>query len=176
MMWPRMSGFAEKLIMRVLKRRLLPLFIAVALFAGLASTTGYILWQTKIKEEFPLLAKLAVHPRNGETPAEDMGEVLKLVVSRVLGADALSTLEPGQDIQVGVEREGVQTRYIDAQFIRYEKAGSSGSLLLNLQGRGPEEKNYLAGFMNNSEPMKINLTVRRQRLLSALFKKGVFKP
>lgn len=175
-MSPRMSGFAEKLIMRVLRRRLLPLFIAVALFAGLVSTTGYILWQTKIKEEFPLLAKFAIHPLNGEKPAENVGQVLRLVVSKVLGADGLSTLAPGQDIQVGVEREGLQTRYIDAQFIHYEKAGSSGSLLLNLQGRSPEEKNYLGGFMNNSEPMKINLTVRRQRLLSALFKKGAFKP
>ncbi len=152
--------YGQRITNMFIRGRVLPAIIMLCLFSGMLLVTGYILWQTKIKEEFSLVGRLepGLYSHN-----EDW------VVSVVMeNQPFLPVIEKGVRILVSYEKPDGKWVSLNTTLIRQKQDVMGETLVLRPHDKSPEG---FAGLRRTDDdgPGRMKLVLRQKRLIKEAF-------
>lgn len=165
-----MSGrIGQKWITRFMRSRGLTLSVAFALFLGWIVLAGFLLWQVKVKEEFPCLASLSF-PSGPEGFGGADSLQIRVKVFRGPDPNLLASIQPGDEIDLAVAGQGAQKIGLRTVMVGLESEKGLPALLL--RPAKPGESALELYRTAHGEPMRLSMGLRSKRLLQVAFERS----
>ena len=168
-----MRDLGQRTVQRILRSRVLPLLTALLLFTGLVSIAGYLLWQTRIRQEISIVGELSV--QRAEPEMREGYVSTKPVVLKIHEGEDVSFLAEGDALQLKMAGSD-QEIFLGAKVIRMDAGGLFREMVLAPEGAVSKNAidKLFRGQPGKAGPTKMTLVVRKQRLLAAALQRGRF--